>query len=158
MADQIRVNGNLMSWGSITVKVGGARFYGFDLVSYGDKRERAYSYGQGRHHAPRGRSAGKYTPEPVKLRGPKTTMAALRKELADQSSDKKSYGNTECEIVVQFVEPGSSELPICDELQRCVYVGTSASHEESPDPLKEEVELSTMLVLRNGLSLFDGRP
>jgi len=156
MADQIRVNGNLHSWGSITVKAGGSRYYGFDLVSYADKRERVKGYGTGRAHVPRGRSSGKYTVEPVKLRGPKSTMAALRADLAAQSPDKKSYGSVEFEIVVQYVEPGSSELPICDELSRCVYVGTSTSHEESADPLKEEIECDCMLIRRNGLSLFEG--
>jgi hypothetical protein len=34
-------------------------------------------------------------------------------------------------------------------------VGDTTSHEEGPDPLKGELELSYFYVLRNGLALFD---
>jgi hypothetical protein len=81
MADPIRVNGNLHSWGSITVKIGGERYYGFTGVAYGDKRERTHGHGMGRHHAPRGMSAGKYTPEPLKLTGYKASIQELREAL-----------------------------------------------------------------------------
>jgi hypothetical protein len=87
------------------------------------------------------------------LRGPKGTINALRAQLASLSPDKKSYGNTVIEIVVQYVT--DDEEPLTVELERCVYTGTSSSDEESPDPLKEEIELDCMLIRRNGLTLFD---
>lgn len=155
MSDQIRVNGAIASWGHIVLKVQGERYYGWDQIAFADKRERVKSYGMGRHHAPRGRSLGKYTTDPVKLRGPKSTVNALRSHLASLSPDKTSYGNSEVEIVVQYVTD-ADEAPLTVELERCVYVGTSSSDEESPDPLKEEIELDTMLIRRNGLTLFDG--
>ena len=153
MSDQIRVNGAIASWGHIVLKIQGERYYGFDQIAFADKRERVKGYGMGRHHAPRGRSLGKYSTDPVKLRGPKGTINALRAQLASLSPDKKSYGNTEIEIVVQYVTDG--EEPLTVELERCVYTGTSSSDEESPDPLKEEIELDCMLIRRNGLTLFD---
>jgi hypothetical protein len=133
MSDSIRVNGNQVSYGSIICKVNGDRFYGFTAISYGDKRERTKAYGMGRHHAPRGRSAGKYSTDP---------------------RDGKSYGNVEFTIEVQFIEPG--EDPMSVTLERCVIVSDSASHEESADPLKEELEIDCMLIRRNGKTLFDG--
>lgn len=154
--DQIRVNGNLYGWGSIKVKIDGETFTGFDQITYGDKRERVKAYGMGRHQAPRGRTSGKYTVEPVKLRGPRSTVHALRTHLASRASDGVSYGNVEFPIVVQYVEPGStSELPMTIELERCVITGDTTSDEESADPSKDELEIDTMLIRRNGLTLFD---
>jgi hypothetical protein len=159
MADQVRINGNAHSWGSIIAKVGGERFYGFNSVSFGDKRERVKGYGMGRHHAPRSRSAGKYSTDPVKLGGPKSSMQALRAKLAALSLDGISYGNVEFELTIQYVEPTTTipggETPIQVDIHRCVITANSTSDEESADPLKEEVEIDCMAIRRNGLTLFD---
>lgn len=151
--DQIRVNGNVHSWGSIIVKVGGFRFTGFTSINYGDKRERVKLWGMGRHHAPRGRSSGKYTPDPVQLGGPKSSFNALREALALLSPDQASYGNVEFEIAVQFIE--FDELPMNVGIEGCVWSGDSSKHEESPDPLKDEAEFDCMRIRRNGKTLFD---
>jgi hypothetical protein len=153
MSDQIRVNGNQLSWGSIVLKLDQDVFTGFTGISFADKRERVKAYGQGRHHAPRGRSRGKYTIEPVKLTGWKTSVQIFRTQLAARSPDGKSYGDVEFQIIVQYVETG--EIPLTVAIERCVWVGSSSSDEESPDPLKEEIEIDAMLIRRNGLVLFD---
>ncbi len=153
MSDPIRVNGNDYSWGSIILKIQGELYSGFTGISYADKRERTKGYGMGRHHAPRSRSAGKYTTENVKLTGPISSMNALRAGLAARSSNKRSYGNVVFEIAVQYVE--SDNVPVHVDIERCTYVGTSTSHEESAEILKEEVEIDCMLIRRNGLELFD---
>lgn len=153
MADQVRINGNTHSWGSIVVKLDNERYHGFDKVSFGDARERAKAYGMGRHHAPRGRTSGKYSTEPVVLGGPKSTVQALRDALAAKSSGGNSYGNVEFEIVVQFIE--ADDAPMTVELTRCVIVKDSSSHEEGPDPMKDEIECDCMTIRRNGKTLFD---
>jgi hypothetical protein len=153
MSDAIRVNGNQLSWGSIVLKIGGSRFYGFTGISFADKRERVKAYGMGRHQAPRGRSRGKYTVEPVKLTGWKGSMQEVREALAALSVDGISYGDVEFEITVQYVE--ADEIPMTVEIERCVWGANTTSDEEGPDPLKEEVELDCMLIRRNGLTLFD---
>lgn len=153
MSDQIRVNGNILSWGSIKMKFGGEPFFGFTSVQYADKRERVFQWGMGKHHAPRARSRGKYTPEPGKLGGPKSTIQALREFLAAQSADGASYGDVHFDIVIQYVE--ADDLPITVELEDCVITGNSSNEEENPDPLKEEIEISYMKVRRNGVVLFD---
>jgi|SoimicMinimDraft_4_1059732.scaffolds.fasta_scaffold11362_2 hypothetical protein len=155
MADQIVVNNNQISWGSIILKVRAERFYGFTGISFADKRERVKGYGQGRHHAPRGRSAGKYSVENVKLTGWKASVQQLRQELALQSLAPGGYGDVEFEIDVQYIE--ADEMPIQVLIERCVWAGNSTSDEESPDPLKEEIEIDCMLIRRNGLVLFDSR-
>ena len=106
MSDQIRVNGNQLSWGSIILKLDQDVFTGFTSISFADKRERVKAYGQGRHHAPRGRSRGKYTIEPVKLTGWKDSVQIFRTQLAARSPDGKSYGDVEFQIIVQYVEIG----------------------------------------------------
>lgn len=153
MADAIRVNGNVHSWGSIVLKIDGERYYGFTSVSYADKRERVKQYGMGKHQAPRGRSRGKYTTDPVKLAGPKSSIQAARAALAARSSNGTSYGDVQFDIAVQYIE--TDETPINVSIEGCVWVSNSSSEEESADPLKEEVELDCMKILRNGLSLFD---
>ena len=157
MADQVRVNGNSHSWGSIIAKVDGARFYGFTSISFGDKRERVKGYGMGRHHAPRHRSRGKYSTDPVKLVGPKSTIQALRAQLAASASDGTSYGDVEFQLVVQYVEAGvaGGEVPMTVEIERCVITANTSSDEEGADPLKEEIEIDCMLIRRNSLTLFD---
>lgn len=153
MADAVRVNGNQLSWGSIIIKIDSERYTGFTSVSFSDKRERVKAYGAARHHAPRGRSRGKYTVDPVKLVGWKGSVAALRAALAAKSSDGISYGDVEFDVVVQYVE--ADEDPQTVEIERCVWSSNSTSDEESADPLKEEIELDAMLIRRNGLVLFD---
>lgn len=153
MADPVRINGNQYSWGSIVFKLDGERFTGFTAISYSDKRERVKAYGMGRHHAPRGRSRGKYTVEPVKVTGWKSSVQALREGLAKRAADGVSYGDVEFQGLVQYIESDESELTV--QLDRLVWASNSASNEESPDPLKEEFELDCMLIRRNGLTLFD---
>lgn len=153
MADPIRVNGNLYSWGSIILKVDAERLRGFTSISFSDKRERVKGYGSARHHAPMGRSRGKYTIDPVKVVGFKGAIQTLREQLAAKAADGISYGDVEFDVVVQYVESG--EDPYTVEIERCVFASNSSSDEESADPLKEEIELDAMLIRRNGLVLFD---
>lgn len=151
--DDIRVNGNQHSWGSIKVKIDGVPYFGFKSISYGDKRERVKAYGMGKHQAPRGRSRGKYSTEPSKLGGPKSSIQALREALAAKSPDGISYGDVEFEVVIQYYE--RYELPITVQLERCVIVENTSSEEEGADPLNEEIALDVMKIYRNGLTLFD---
>ena len=153
MADPIRVNNNQFAWGSIILKINGERFRGFTEITFGDKRERVKAYGSARHHAPMGRSAGKYTVDPVKIVGWKGAVQAARAAIAVGSEDGKSYGNVEIEVVVQYVDTG--EEPMTVEIERCVWASNSTGDTESPDPLKEEFELDPMLIRRNGLTLYD---
>lgn len=152
MSDEIRVNGNVHSWGSIVLKIGDDRFFGFNQIGYADGRERSKVYGMGRHHAPRGRTRGKYTVEPVTLRGPKGTVQQLRDMLAQQAGGS-SYGDVEFEITVQYIE--EDDTPITDVLEGCVWSKNSASHEEGPDALVDEIEADCMRIRRNDLVLYD---
>jgi|SoiMethySBSTD1v2_1073268.scaffolds.fasta_scaffold00774_47 hypothetical protein len=153
MADAIRVNGNQYGWGSIILKIEGEAFYGFTAVSHSQKRERTKAYGMGKHHAPRGRPRGKYTVENAKLTGWKSSVQAARDALAAKSATGKNYGDVVFQIVIQYVE--DDESPITEELVDCVWAADSTSHDESPDPLKEDFEVDYMYAKRNGATLFD---
>jgi hypothetical protein len=156
MSDGIRVNGNQYSWGSIILKIGGDRFYGFSEIGFADKRERAKAYGLGRHQAPRGRSRGKYTTDPVKLKGSRGSVQEVREALAALATDGVSYGDVEFDVVVQYVESSdSSETPMIVEIERCVWASNSTSDTEGSDTLNDDIELDCMLIRRNGLTLFD---
>jgi hypothetical protein len=153
MADQVRVNGNVVSWGSIVLKIGSDRFHGFTSISYGDKRERVHQYGMGKHQAPRGKSRGKYTVQPVKIGGPKSSVQAAREQLAALSSDGVSYGDVEFEIDLQYIE--ANELPMQVNIEGCTWEENTSSEEESSEALKEEFSCLPMKIRRNGLVLFD---
>jgi hypothetical protein len=152
MSDKIRVNDNVYSWGSITLKCRGVTYYGFDSVSFGDKRERSFQYGMGKSHAPRGRARGKYSTEPGKLGGSLGTIQQLLQDLAALSDSGKSFGDVEFDVVVDYFE--KDELPLTVVLRRCVITATTNSHEEGPDGLKGELELSYFSVERNGVTLY----
>jgi hypothetical protein len=151
--DPIRINGNQLGWGSILAKVGGNVITGFTSIKYSDSRERVKAYGMGRHHAPRGRSPGKYQVDPVTLKGWKGSVQALREALASAAPDGISYGNVEFELVVQYVE--ADDKPITVHLERCVITKNTADEEESADPLSEEIEIDCMKIRRNEMTLFD---
>ena len=153
MSDSIRVNGNQLSWGSITLKVLGEAFTGFTAISYSDKRERVKAYGMGRAQAPRGRSRGKYTADNAKITGWKDSVSALREFLASKSDNGANYGDVTFQIVIQYVE--DDETPQTVELCDCVWAANNTSEDESPDPLKEDFEADVMFIRRNGMTLYD---
>lgn len=153
MPDNIRVNQNQLSWGSIRLIINNEPFYGFTSIQYADKRERVKAYGMGRHHAPRGRSSGKYSTESVKLTGWKTSVANARAALAALAPDQRSYGNVEFMISVFYSELEEPNQDV--QITGCVWIGSTVSEEESPDPLKEDVEIDCMAIKRNGFTLYD---
>src|SRR4030042_4391290 len=153
--DQVRINGNVYSFGSITVKINGERWYRLTSISFADKRERVKAYGMARHQAPIGRSRGKSAAEPVKANAPPGSMQELRALLATEAEDGISYGDVSFGIAVQYVE--SDETPITVEILDCVWSGNNSTIRANPDPLKEEAEFACMRIVRNGLGLYDAK-
>jgi hypothetical protein len=151
--DSVRINGFIHSWGSIKVKIADEQYVGFTGLGFGDKLERVFAYGMGPHHAPRAQSRGKYSTEPVKLKGPPGSIQTLRSVLAAKSASGTSYGSVEFEVIAQFFTTG--DVPITVQLESCLWAENASQHDESPDPLSEEITFTTMKVRRNGLVLFD---
>ncbi len=155
MADQYRIPGNTLSWGSITATVDGEKYYGFTEVVFGDKRTREFVYGMATHQAPRGRTRGKYEPQEGKLKGPKSTVQALLTALASKSVSGRSFGDAEFEVVLNFSE--SDDTAITVVLESCTVDGVSSSHAEGPEALEDEVIINYRRIRRNDLYLFDAR-
>lgn len=153
MLDQVRVNGNLISWASTQLKINGEILNGLVSISWDEKRERAFGYGMSRSHGPRGRTAGKYTPGNVKIKANKDSVIAMRDYLGALADDGRSFGNTRFPIILQYVEPG--QLPSTVVFEDCAVVSLTASDEESPDPRYEEWEFSTMRIRTDDLTLYD---
>lgn len=156
MADQVRVNGVQLSWSSSKLTIDNETFTGVTSISFGDALETAYAYGMGRSHGPRGRSAGKYTPEPLVLGMWKSSAQELRRMLSERAQQQgrgASYGKAVVPIVLQFIEADDTTVTV--EFEECRYTKATESNEEGPDALKEDVEFSPMRIRRNGLVLFD---
>lgn len=153
MSDPIMVNGNSHSWGSICAKVAGETIFGFNSISWGDKRERVKGTGMGQHQAPTRRSRGKYTCDVIKLKGFRGAVMELRQTLAKLSPVKDSYGDIEFQVVATYFE--LEEIPIIVVAERVTWQANSATDEEGAELLFEEIELDPMFLRRNGLTLFD---
>lgn len=153
MADSVRINGNQISWSSCKLTIDGEIYTGITSIGYADALEVSKSYGMGRSHAPRGRSAGKYTPDPLTMRAWKSTAQAIREQLAALSPSGTSYGRPEVTIVLQYVEPDDAVITV--EFDGARLVKCTSSNEEGPDGLAEDLEWDVMAIRRNGLTLFD---
>jgi hypothetical protein len=153
MAD-FRVNGNMLSWPDVVARAAGKPVAQLCGISYGDKRERVVAYGQGRHYAPIGRTAGKYSTDPLKLTFYKGGSLLFMNMIAELARDRISYGNVEFEFSVQYIQNGSG-APIHVQFKRTCIVGIAGTDDESSDPSKDELELQTLQIVRNGKTLFD---
>lgn len=153
MGDLQRVNGRLISWGSMTLKLGGEVFTAITEVSYNDKLETAKGYGSAPHQGPRGRTGGKYTCEPTKLKMFLDGAQALRIKLMTLATDLRSYGQVTFDGEVQFAEPG---LPAhIHELHGLRWTSESETISEGSEATMVEIELDTMYIVRDGGTLFD---
>lgn len=150
--DDLRVNGNLIGWGSHIFKVDGDRVIGVTAIAWDQTRERAYGWGMNRAHAPISATAGKYTPGVVKLTMYKHTADALRARYAAAADDGVSYGNPRLDSFLQYVE-GDKVSTI--DFEGAAITKDGGSDEENPDPNKEEWELQVMRIKVNGLTLYD---
>ncbi len=150
--DDLRVNGNLIGWGSHIFKVDGERVIGVTAIGWDQTRERAFGWGMNRAHAPIAATAGKYTPGMVKLTIYKHTADALRDRFAAAADDGVSYGNPRLPMFLQYVEGDKVSTVEFDE---AAIQKDGGNDEENPDPTKEEWEMQVMRIKVNGKTLYD---
>lgn len=153
MSDTVRINGVQIGWASISLKINGQAYTGLSAIEYGDKRERGFAWGMGRHGGPRGRPPGKYTPDPFTLTAWTSTSLAIQKDLAARAPDGVSYGNVVCQLILQYVEKDDGTVTV--EAQDAVLAEVSASAEEGPDATSEKLIFQPMRIIRNGRTLYD---
>lgn len=155
------INGTEYSWGSIKITIAGQEFEAFTAIDYGDKLTPAKTYGAGSAYRPRGRTRGKYECDNSKLTGFKDELQALRSALAAQSATGTSYGSVVFDVVIQFIEPAQAGDPTSVDksntvvLEKCKWIVDSSAHSESADGLTDSIELDTMGIRRNGLTLYE---
>jgi hypothetical protein len=150
-SDEARVNGNVVSWSSIVWKIDGVRYYGFTQIGWDESRERALAYGQNRAHKPIGRSAGKYTPSPVKITVHAHTAKKIKQQFAE-ADGSNSFGNAGLPMTLGIAEGQRSGL---FEFEDCAFVKSTPAFEEKVEGQMEEIELSTMGIVTDGLTLYD---
>lgn len=153
MADLQRVNGNLISWGSCTFKLGGEVFTSVAEIAYNDKIETAQGYGMAPHQGPRGRTRGKYSCDPTKVKMFLDGVRDLRVKLMLLASDQRSYGTVVFDGEVQFAEPGMDAH--VHQLFGLRWTNEAETVSEGPDGIMAEIELNTMYIIRDGGTIFD---
>lgn len=152
MADQVKINGLQISWASFKAKIGGVPYSGISSIEFSDGVEQELAYGTGRHQAPRGKTRGKYVPEPLVMTVYNSTAEAIRKDLASKAGGR-GISSVSVPIVLQFVEKDDSIVTI--EALESTLVKNESSHEEGPAALTEKLTWRPMRILRNGVSLYD---
>jgi len=155
MSDQLRINGNLFSWGSTKLKINSEPYTGITSIAYGDSLEVTKGYGMARHHAPIGRSSGKYTPDPLTMTMFQSSADVLREQIRLLSPTGNSIGTPNFPIVLQYIEPGLGPVDVV--FNQCRLIKFSVSLDEGPDAVMEDVEFDVMSIVRNGAVLFDDR-
>lgn len=153
MSDALRVNGNQLDWGSGKFKIDGALYSGVTAIEYSDGLEVGLAYGMGRHHGPRGRTAGKYTPEPLVVTCWESTAKSIRDDLALKAPDGRSFGRVVVPITVQYIEADDAIVTV--DAQECRLVKIETSHEEGPEGLQKKLTFSVMRYVYDGLTLYD---
>lgn len=149
MADPVRVNGNIFSWGSVEIRARDQVFVGVTAVNYSDTRERAAAYGTAPQRGPRGVTTGKYAAEgSVTMH---TDSAARLREALDNG--RGSYGDEPFDIVVSYGETGLP--PHTVELRGCLIVGDSGSPTEGTDPTADELQLWIERIVRDDRTLAE---
>ncbi len=154
MSDVVEVNGVQASWGSISAKVDGDRYFGITEITFGDKLETVFAHGMARHQAPRGRSRGKYTTDEGKIKLFVGSAKALREALA-AAGNGDSYGLTQFTLEVQIVEASSNEPPVDTVLFDCRLGAITNTFTEGNEALQEEYTFSCMRIERDGLTLYE---
>lgn len=153
MSDQKRVNGNLYSKNSATIKIEGEVFEGWDSIEFGDKRERPFAFGAAKHGGPRGRTKGRYTPDPLIITAQADTARDIRDKLAGLSPDGASIGEPEVLITLTLSE---SKLGVSlVEFEACALTEMSDPIEDSAEHSTVKLTFQPMRIKRDGQTLYD---
>jgi hypothetical protein len=151
MSDAVLINGLQHSWTSTECKIDGEKYAGLTKISWEQSIEEAMSRGQGPF--PRGRSRGRYVPGTVSITMAKSSAQALKVALAAKSRSGRAWGTVIFPITLQYLEPG--DTPITVEFVDCRLLKSTSANEEGADPSQEDLEISAMRILENGLTAMD---
>lgn len=152
MSDSARVNGVQYGWSSIKFKIDGEPFSGVKSIDYSESVEQAMAYGLGKHFAPRGRTRGKYTPEPLVVEVFTATATEIMTLIA-QRAGARGLSSVPLNITIQLIEPDEGVLTI--ECLDATFVKTEVGLAEGPDPITKKLTFQPMRYKHNGRTLYD---
>ncbi len=156
MAD-VRINGKVYDWGSVTLRIAGVRFgqdSGILEISWGQKRERQQVSGMGRTRAPAAHTGGRYSCNPVKYTCVTGTSHAIIEQIAQTAPDGKSYGDVDdFAMSLQLVENKLDTISY-DWTGCAITEEEGSASEGEAGPLKEPLTIQPLRMTRNGMSLF----
>lgn len=133
MAEQIKINDNAYSWGSITINVGGIPVKGVTGIKYGVTQEKTNHYGIGSEPIGRGRGRKEYTGS-ISLRDYEMT------KIAGLLSGGDITNLPPFTVVVVYHNEGSN-LITTDVLQFCEFTGSSKEVSEGDTEIISDYEL-----------------
>jgi hypothetical protein len=147
LTDVIRVNGvPLYSWNSFSFKILGIPFNGIKAFDYAHKRERTVVYGARRDGTPLGKTAGKYSVEPITLTVLRDTADKITTMLTPLGLG--SYGDAEFTFTAQYIEPGN--IPITVVGMRCTIDGEKDGNTEGTEEATTELTIGCLQLIKNG--------
>lgn len=153
--NSVQINGVAHSWNAVKLTFDNDQFNQFESIDFDDKLESVFAYGTGRAQGPIARSAGKYTPGPVKLTALKSAVQLFREWVAAKSTNGKNYGHVIFQGVLQYLS--EDDEPLMVEFRDLKWSTNTSADKEGGDPLKESFELQPMRIIRNGVTLYDSR-
>ena len=145
-----RVNNVILSWNSMTTKIDGDPYEGIIGLDYDQGRERKIVYGQRKDGTPLGKTSGRYSVKPVKLRMLRDSADTFTDYLTTQGLG--SYGDAVFQINCQYVEPGSK--PITVILTGCTVDDENDVNAEGVDELVTEFTIGALACIKNGKRLW----
>lgn len=153
MTDKIRVNSTIYSWNSCSFKIDGVPYEGILSLDYAEKRERKIVHAARRQGTPLGKTAGKYSVEPI-------TMTMLRdswhQKLKPQLATKGlgSYGDAEFTMFMQAIEPVPGAVPMTTVINSCTIDGVKDTQAEGVEELLTELTIGALFLTVNGMPLW----
>jgi hypothetical protein len=151
MSDRILYNGNLVGWSSYLLKINGLSYTNLTEVSDGDKLERAYGYGMSRSHKPIGKTPGKYTPDPLKIKFYQHSRGLLMNDLVQTSPDNSLANVPDFPVFLQYLERETTSSTLFVD---CSVTSIVESITESNEGVMCEVEFMPLYIERDGITLF----
>ncbi len=151
MPDVVRVNDKTFSYQSTRTKIDGELFEGISAMSFDEKLETAYVYGQRRSGAPIAQTSGKYTPPELKVTFLEESANALIATLSARSLDA-SYGGVPFVLAFQGFEVGLP--PFLLVAGSCRITGHSGSYQDGADGLKKDLIIKPLTFAINGVTLY----
>lgn len=151
MTDLIRISNDILSWHSQLLKIDGIPFNGFTALNHGEKRERTIVHAGRRDGRPVGKTAGKYSANPIALTMLRDSADKLTTYLTAKGLG--SYGDAEFVLFMQAIEAKAGAL-ITVVATGCTIDSINEPSQEGIDPLLTEFEIGAMELTKNGKRLW----